>query len=117
MLYFLIYDKILNGDDLILGTDINETTKEMLAELVDEDSELISIYYGADVSEDDWIFEKDSIEDIIRVSIEILDKKIQKVLSEQDNLFGGMSYGLPDESSKTFINKEIKELKKEKKAF
>ena len=74
-------------------------------------------FYEADVSEDDWIFEKDSIEDIIRASIEILDKKIQKVLSEQDNLFGGMSYGLPDESSKTFINKEIKELKKEKKAL
>ena len=48
-------------------------------------------FYEADVSEDDWIFEKDSIEDIIRASIEILDKKIQKVLSEQDNLFGGMS--------------------------
>ena len=36
-----------------VGTDINETTKEMLAELVDEDSELISLYYGADVSEED----------------------------------------------------------------
>ena len=36
-----------------VGTDINDTTKEMLAELVDEDSELISIYYGTDVSEED----------------------------------------------------------------
>ena len=43
------------GDHGIIsvGTDINETTKEMLAELVDEDSELISLYYGADVSEED----------------------------------------------------------------
>ena len=38
---------------LSVGTDIAETTKEMLAQLVDEDSELISIYYGADVSEED----------------------------------------------------------------
>jgi len=43
------------GDHGIIsvGTDINETTKEMLAELVDEDSELISLYYGADVSEEE----------------------------------------------------------------
>ena len=43
------------GDEGILavGTDIAETTKEMLTELVDEDSELISIYYGADVSKED----------------------------------------------------------------
>ena len=43
------------GDQGIIavGTDINETTKEMLAELVDEDSELISLYYGSDVSEED----------------------------------------------------------------
>ena len=32
---------------------MNETTKEMLAELVDEDSELISLYYGVDVSEEE----------------------------------------------------------------
>ena len=42
------------GDSGILavGTDIAATTKEMLAELVDEDSELISVYYGEDVSEE-----------------------------------------------------------------
>ena len=43
------------GDSGILavGNDIAETTKEMLAQLVDEDSELISVYYGADVTEED----------------------------------------------------------------
>ena len=43
------------GDHGILsvGTNIAETTKEMLAEIVDDSSELISIYYGADVSEED----------------------------------------------------------------
>lgn len=43
------------GDEGILsvGTDIALTTKEMLAQLVDEDSELISVYYGAEVSEED----------------------------------------------------------------
>ena len=43
------------GDSGILavGSEIEATTLEMLGELVDEDSELISIYYGADVSEED----------------------------------------------------------------
>ena len=36
-----------------VGKDIAETTKEMLAELVDDESCMISIYYGADVSEED----------------------------------------------------------------
>ena len=38
---------------LAVGSDIHETAKEMLAALVDEDSELISIYYGAEVDEAD----------------------------------------------------------------
>ena len=43
------------GDKGILsvGTEVEATAKEMLAQLVDEDSELISIYYGQDVSEED----------------------------------------------------------------
>lgn len=43
------------GDKGILsvGTDVEATAKDMLAQLVDEDSELISIYYGQDVSEED----------------------------------------------------------------
>ena len=43
------------GDQGILavGTSIDGTTKEMLSMLVDEDSELISLYYGEDVSEED----------------------------------------------------------------
>lgn len=43
------------GDSGILavGKDLEETTKELIANLVDEDSELISIYYGEGVSEED----------------------------------------------------------------
>lgn len=57
-----IDDKEIHKDDIMgigdkgilsVGTDIAETTKAMLAELVDEDSELISVYYGADVSQED----------------------------------------------------------------
>lgn len=36
-----------------VSADLAETTKELLKEMVDEDSELISIYYGADVKEED----------------------------------------------------------------
>ena len=38
---------------LAVGKDIAETAKELLAGLVDEDSELISLYYGEDVAEED----------------------------------------------------------------
>ena len=38
---------------LSVGTEIEATTLDMLAQIVDDDSELISIYYGADVSEED----------------------------------------------------------------
>ena len=57
-----IDDKEIHKDDIMgigdsgiiaVGTDIAATTKEVLETLVDEDSELISIYYGADVSEED----------------------------------------------------------------
>ena len=42
------------GDSEILavGQSVEETTKEMLAQLVDEDTELISLYYGQDVQEE-----------------------------------------------------------------
>ena len=43
------------GDQGIVavGQDIADTTVEMIMELVDDESELISIYYGADVTEED----------------------------------------------------------------
>lgn len=43
------------GDSGILavGKDLEETTKELIANLVDEDSELISVYYGEEVSEEE----------------------------------------------------------------
>lgn len=42
------------GDSGILavGQSVEETTKAMLAQLVDEDTELISLYYGQDVQEE-----------------------------------------------------------------
>ena len=43
------------GDQGIVavGQDIADTTVDMIMELVDDESELISIYYGADVTEED----------------------------------------------------------------
>ena len=42
------------GDEGIIsvGQDIEKTTLDMLAELVDDETELISVYYGCDVSEE-----------------------------------------------------------------
>lgn len=39
-------------DILSVGTVVEDTAREMLDHLVDDDSELISIYYGADVDEE-----------------------------------------------------------------
>lgn len=38
---------------LAVGQSVEETTKEMLSQLVDEESELISLYFGQDVLEED----------------------------------------------------------------
>ncbi|MBQ9984426.1 MAG: DAK2 domain-containing protein [Lachnospiraceae bacterium] len=47
---------IMGIDDVgikAVSKDLDTTTKELLAAMTDEDSELISIYYGADVKEED----------------------------------------------------------------
>ncbi|MBD5157591.1 MAG: DAK2 domain-containing protein [Butyrivibrio sp.] len=43
------------GDKTILsvGSDINEVTKSMISELIDGDSELVSIYYGSEITQED----------------------------------------------------------------
>lgn len=57
----VIDDKEIKKDDfmgigdkgiLCVGTDMDEVVKNMIEELVDEDSELISIYYGCDIAEE-----------------------------------------------------------------
>ena len=68
-----IDEKEIHKDDIMgigdsgiiaVGTDIAATTKEMLAELIDEDSELISVYYGEDVSEDDAMQLTEELEEL-----------------------------------------------------
>ena len=43
------------GDKSILsvGTDLEATTLDMVSQLIDEDSAIVTIYYGADMTEDD----------------------------------------------------------------
>ncbi len=68
-----INDKEIHVDDIMgigdagilaVGKEIEETTLAMLAEIVDEDSELISIYYGSDVTEDDASALTEKIEEL-----------------------------------------------------
>ncbi len=56
-----IDDKVIKQNDIMgigdktilsVGKEVTDVCKDMIAQLVDEDSELISIYYGADVSEE-----------------------------------------------------------------
>ena len=48
---------------LAVGTDMRLVTEEMVSKMVDDDSELISIYYGSDVSEEDAEQLRTDIED------------------------------------------------------
>ncbi|MEI3524413.1 MAG: hypothetical protein V8Q36_10180 [Anaerotignum sp.] len=41
---------MLNDSIAVVGKDIAESAKELLAELVTDESEMISVYYGADVN-------------------------------------------------------------------
>lgn len=44
----------INDDGIqAVGTDVEETTLELLADMVNEDSELISLYYGEDVTREE----------------------------------------------------------------
>ena len=41
-----------NGIDVV-GTEVDQVTKDLVESLVDEDSGLITLYYGEDISEED----------------------------------------------------------------
>ena len=54
----------INDDGIAaVGKDLTETTLELLSTMADEDSELICLYYGADVTKDDADALSDAIED------------------------------------------------------
>ena len=66
-----IDDKIIKEGDIMglnddgicaVGQCIHTTTKEMLEIMVDEDTELISVYYGEDVSEEDALSFTEEVE-------------------------------------------------------
>ena len=44
---------IFGGEIVVKGDEVAAVTKELLDKMVDEDSELVSVYYGSDVAEDD----------------------------------------------------------------
>ena len=57
----VIDDKVIKQDDymgigdkgiLSVGTDMEKTVLEMIGEMIDEDSAILSIYYGEDMNED-----------------------------------------------------------------
>ncbi|MDD3360995.1 MAG: DAK2 domain-containing protein [Hespellia sp.] len=49
---------------LSVGKEIENTTKELIAALTDEDTELISLYYGEDVSEEDALAFADELAEL-----------------------------------------------------
>ncbi|MBP5159790.1 MAG: DAK2 domain-containing protein [Lachnospiraceae bacterium] len=55
-----------------VGTDMGEVTKELICAMVDDDSELISIYYGEEVTEDD----ANSIADYLGEKFPLIDVEI-----------------------------------------
>ncbi len=63
------------GDKKILsvGTDMNQVVIEMIGEMVEDSSELISLYFGADVTEDD----ANALKDQIAAKFSTLDVDIQ----------------------------------------
>lgn len=53
-----------DGGILAVGQDVEATTREMLVKLVDDDSELISLYYGEEVKREDAERFTEEIEDL-----------------------------------------------------
>lgn len=63
------------GDQGILsvGADMTQTALEMVAEMVDDDTELVSIYYGTDVSEQD----AEALQAMIEEKYSMIDVELQ----------------------------------------
>ncbi|WP_105618183.1 DAK2 domain-containing protein [Vallitalea okinawensis] len=68
----MIDDKEIEKDDIlgigdnkimVVGKGLEESTKDLFDKLIDEDSELITIYYGEDVSEEDAMQIADYLEE------------------------------------------------------
>lgn len=68
-----IDDKVIHEGDIMgigdqgilsVGQSVEDTTKDMLTQLVDDDSELISLYYGQDIPEEDAQNFAQSIEEL-----------------------------------------------------
>ena len=68
-----IDDKVIHEGDIMgigdqgilsVGQSVEDTTKDMLAQLIDDDSELISLYYGQDIPEEDAQNFAQSIEEL-----------------------------------------------------
>lgn len=49
---------------LSVGQSVEETAKDMLSQLVDDATELISLYYGQDVLEEDAVHFAEQIEEL-----------------------------------------------------
>lgn len=69
----VIDDKEIKENDIMgigdagivsVGTDLFKTTIDMISKLVDDDSEIISIYYGQDVTEEDAQAVADKVEEL-----------------------------------------------------
>jgi DAK2 domain fusion protein YloV len=52
---------IYNGKLIKAGEDTNEVTKELLDSMIDENSELITVFYGNDIKEEDTVYIQDYI--------------------------------------------------------
>lgn len=63
-----------DGGMLSIGTDVQETTLALIDAMVDEDSELISIYYGADVNEETW----ESLRELVEEKYPDCDVEVQQ---------------------------------------
>ena len=68
-----IDDKVIHEGDIMgigdqgilsVGQSVEETAKDMISQLVDEDSELISLYYGQDINEEDAAAFAQSVEEL-----------------------------------------------------
>ena len=76
-----IDDKVIQKDDymgigdkgiLSVGPDRDSVTKEMIAEMVDDDASVITVYVGSDVSEEDYNALKAELEELYEdIEIEI----------------------------------------------
>ena len=91
---------LVKGCEVISVPELSDCFMQVLGELIDEDTEIVTIYYGKDLSEE----EKQEFISIINDNTDLLLKLVNDVLELSRIESGNMSFNYREESVRSLLN-------------